>query len=179
MSNCYKRTVMRARKRKGQAVVEMALMSLLLGLFLAAAIDFGRAFYTLTVVTNMAGEGAAFAAIYPDQDHDPLNQQCSIFTPDDERTIQQRARLVAKDRGLIIEESDQRNAEITVASSSGNTNFGHTCSARCAGRRITVTVTYRMNDLFLPGFLGMTEIPITRSATQLIMRNVDKNAVCP
>jgi Flp pilus assembly protein TadG len=165
------------RKGKGQALVEMALMSLLLGLFLAASIDFGRAFYTLTVVTNMAGEGAAFAALYPDQDQ--VAATCSILTPNLKKTIQERARRVAKDRGLAIEQNDQQSAIITVTSSAGNNNFGETCSARCAGRRITVTVRYTINDLFLPGFLGMTEIPITRSATQLIMRDVGRNAVCP
>jgi Flp pilus assembly protein TadG len=172
-------TGMDRRKGKGQALVEMALMSLLLGLFLAAAIDFGRAFYTLTVVTNMAGEGAAFAALYPDQDQVTANQVCSILTPDDKKTIQERARLVAKDRGLVIEEDDQQSAIITVTTSEEDNNFGETCRARCAGRRITVTVRYTINDLFLPGFLGMTEIPITRSATQLIMRDVDRNAACP
>ena len=84
----------RRPKSRGQAIVEMALVSLVLGMMLAAAIDFGRAFYTATVVTNMAGEGAAYAAIYPDRDAEPGQQYCSIFTVDQWVSIQERARRV-------------------------------------------------------------------------------------
>jgi len=163
---------------KGQAVVEMALMGLFLGMMLAAAIDLGRAFYTLSVVTNMAGEGAAYAALYPDQDRDPLrlveSQSCSVLSVPADKNIQQRARRIAKDRGLVIEQGDQDAAEITISTYS----FGSSCNVRCAGRTVTVTVKYKLNDLFLPGFLGFSEIPITRSASQVILRDVARNASC-
>lgn len=167
------------RRGKGQAVVEMALMGLFLGMMLAAAIDLGRAFYTLSVVTNMAGEGAAYAALYPDQDLDPLNppsQSCSILRPvPEDKNIQQRARRIAKDRGLVIEQGDQNAAVITISTD----GFGNSCTVRCAGRTVTVTVRYTLNDLFLPGFLGFNEIPITKSASQVILRDVGRNASCP
>src|SRR5678815_4299506 len=56
-------------RTRGQALVEMALIGLFPLLLLAAAVDFGRAYYTAVIVTNMAGEGAAYAALYPDQDY--------------------------------------------------------------------------------------------------------------
>jgi Flp pilus assembly protein TadG len=161
-------------KRRGQAIVEMALVSLILGMVLAAAIDFGRAFYTATVVTNMAGEGAAYAAIYPDRDADPDQQYCSIFTVDQWVSIQERARRVAKDRGLVIERGDQDLAQIAVTTD----GHGTICSDRCPGRTITVRVTYNLNDLFLPGFLGFDSIPITRQASQLITGQVGQNGAC-
>jgi Flp pilus assembly protein TadG len=168
----------RRPKLKGQAIVEMAFCSLILLLLLAGAVDFGRAFYTATIVTNMAGEGAAFASIYPDQDVDPLhptNQRCSTLTPVSAyRNIQARARLVAKDHGLIVEKGDQQSAVITVTTE----GYGTDCTDRCAGRTITVSVTYTLNDLLLPKFLGFTSIPITKSASQVITRDVDKNAHC-
>jgi hypothetical protein len=168
------RGVTRRRKSRGQAIVEMALVSLILGMVLAAAIDFGRAFYTATVVTNMAGEGAAYAAIYPDRDADPGQQYCSIFTVDQWVSIQERARRVAKDRGLAIERGDQDLAQIAVTTD----GHGAACYDRCPGRTITVRVTYNLDDLFLPGFLGVESIPITRQASQLITGQVGQNGQC-
>jgi Flp pilus assembly protein TadG len=155
----------------------MALANLLLLLLLAGAIDFGRAFYTATIVTNMAGEGAAFASIYPDQDInalDPATQSCSVLTVPAYKNIQARARLVAKDHGLMVESGDQQNAVIEVTTE----GYGADCSDRCAGRTIVVRITYTLDDLFLPRLLGISSIPITKSASQEITRNVEKNADC-
>lgn len=164
-------------KRKGQALVELALMGVFLGLLLAGAVDFGRAYYTSVVVTNMAGEGAAYAALYPDQDFDPANPTngaCSRFTVSEQNSIQGRARKVAKERGLVIDAQDQAQAVISVTTD----GYGSTCQARCDTRTVTVRVTYTLDDLFLPGFLGITRIPITKSASQTILRNVYSGA-CP
>jgi Flp pilus assembly protein TadG len=162
-------------KRRGQAVAEVALLSVLLALLLAGAVDYGRAFYTSVVVTNMAGEGASYAAIYPDQDADALNNFCSIIRPvPSHKAIQERARRVAKDRGLIIERGDQNLAQITVTTE----GYGTDCSHRCAGRTIVVRVTYTLDDLFLPGILGIHTIPITKSASQEIMTNPARNGSC-
>lgn len=172
-----------SQKKKGQAMVELALMGIFLGMLLAGAVDFGRAFYTSIIVTNMAGEGAAYAALFPDQDQDPSNpnnDKCSRIRPVPlERSIQERARKVAKERGLVVEAQDQSSAVITVTTSDATTNYGDTCQARCAGRTITVRITYTLNDLFLPNFLGIRQIPITKSASQTIMRNPGVSGVCP
>lgn len=162
-------------KKRGQAVVEVALLSLFLALLLAGAIDFGRAFYTAVVVSNMAGEGASYAALYPDQDQNISNQTCSILRPvPTKASIQERARRVAKDHGLTIETQDQNLATITVSTD----GYGTTCRARCAGRTITVRVTYRIDDLFLPSVLGIRQIAITKSASQLITRDPQANGTC-
>lgn len=159
--------------RKGQAVVEAALLSLILAALLAGAVDLGRAFYTATVVTNMAGEGAAYAALYPYQD--TSDQTCSIFQPVAvSKSIQERARRVAKDHGLTIEKNDQDLANITITTN----GYGSSCSVRCAGRTVTVQVTYTLDDLFLPAFLGMRNIRITKSASQVIVGNLEKNGQC-
>ena len=60
--------VMPKRKARAQAILEMALMGTLLAVLLAGTVDLGRAYYTSVVVANMAGEGAAYAAIHPDYD---------------------------------------------------------------------------------------------------------------
>src|SRR5690348_3032557 len=75
----------------GQAIVEMALMGTLLGMLLAGAVDLGRAYYTAVVVTNMAGEGAAYAAIYPGNDLTyPTHGTCSQFDVTAPQDIQDR-----------------------------------------------------------------------------------------
>src|SRR6476660_9764989 len=73
-------------KWRGQALVEFALMGLILGMLLASAVDMGRAYYTAVVVTNMAGEGASYAALNPEKDinysqpsNPPAATDCSEF----------------------------------------------------------------------------------------------------
>src|SRR5205823_4816463 len=83
--------------------------------------------------------------------------QLSVATPQD---IQDRAKLVARERGLIISPS---NATITVTPT--------LCSDRCEGNTITVKVTYQMTDLLIPGLLGLRSITINKSASQLITQN--------
>lgn len=161
------------RKRTaGQAVVEMALLGLFLGMLLAAAIDFGRAYYTAVVIENMAGEGAAYAALYPERELGDTT--CSIYPYSNSQSIQQRVRDLAKDRGLVIEAEDRASANIKVTVGDNITD----CRKRCQGETIKVTIKYELNDLFLPGMLGIKSIPITQSATQLILRDVENNRNC-
>jgi len=160
-----------AARRKGQALVEFALMGLFLGMLLAGAVDLGRAYYTAVVVTNMAGEGAAYASINPGNDINyPAAGTCSQFSVQANQNIQDRARRVARDRGLIIRQPSQANVRVEVRDPNGG-NWSTNCNLRCAGRAIRVTVTYRIDDLFLPGLLGMNDITIRKSATQLITRD--------
>jgi len=153
------------RRGKGQALVEFAVLGLLLAMLLAGAIDFGRAYYTAVVVTQMAGEGVAYAAWYPDRDEDyPTAGACSRIVVDQATTIQDRARLVARERGLVIQPSQ---ATIAIQHEDGT---AFPCSTRCAGATIRVRVSYQINDLFLPGMLGMNNITINRTSTQRLMR---------
>src|SRR6476619_2076275 len=100
----------RQRRGRGQALVELAVMGLLLGMLLAAAVDMGRAYYTAVVVTNMAGEGAAYGALNPEKDinysqpsNPPASTDCSEFPIiNTYEYIQERVRQVAISRGLVI-----------------------------------------------------------------------------
>ena len=148
--------------RRGQAVVEMALASVLLALLLAAALDVGRAYYTSVVVTNMAGEGALYAADNPDRDISNSNPgTCSREGVVAINNIQDRARLIATQRGLVISQPSQSSIRIQPAN----------CALRCNGTPITVTVSYRMDDLFLPRMLGASAITITKSSSLRITEN--------
>lgn len=165
------RTHRRAKKR-GQALVEFALMGLILGMLLAAAVDFGRAYYTALIVENMAGEGAHYAAKFPM--NDLIDSACVVGGLKADQNIQDRARRVATDRGLIIRQPSQADIRVeTPDNPLGN------CHTRCPGNRIKVTVTYQMNDLFLPGLLGMNSITIRKSATQMIRTAADAKTCNP
>ncbi len=161
----------RARKRlKGQAVLETALLSLLLGLLLAGALDFGRAYFTAVVVTNMAAEGAAYASLNPDYDLNyPTAGTCSELGVSNYKNIQDRVRLVAKEHGLVIKQQD-RDGVVTVVTTPGYSNPTR-CDNRCTGNTISVKVTYSLSDLFLPRLVGINSIVITKSASQQIQRD--------
>jgi len=156
----------RTRRRKGQAVVEMALMGMLLVLLLAGAVDFGRAYFTDVVVTNMAAEGAAYASLNPDFDLNyPSAGSCSNYPVAANKNIQDRVRLVAAAHGLIIKQQDEDLVTTTITPS---------CTSRCLASTIQVRVTYTINDLFFPRLLGRNSITITESASQLLQRSADK-----
>ncbi len=164
----HKATTRRSRRREeGQALVEFSLVGTLLGMFLAGIVDLGRAYYTSIVVENMAAEGAAYASIHPDRDSNYATaQSCSRYSisPSDNATIQERARRVAINRGLIIHGPSQ--AQVTVLDGTGAASD---CTTRCVGTTITVRVTYRITDLFVPGLLGLKDIPISKTASQRLM----------
>ena len=156
---------------KGQAVVEVALLGVFLALLLAAAVDLGRAYFTATVVENMAGEGASYAAKFPA--NDVVSPSCAgAVLPNN--NIQDRARQVAIDRGMVIHRPSQADVRVEVLGYPNPTD----CHLRCAGTAIKVTVTYYIDDLFLPGILGMSNITIRKSATQMILDN-GTGATCP
>jgi len=137
------------RSRKGQSLIEFAFGALLLVLLLAAAVDFGRAFYTYVVVQNMAGEAATFLSGQPDND---------VFSPhyagSPNNTFQYRARNVAaRVMGAIISPNN-------VNIQNGDVQVDVPQSDRCAGTPFTVRVGYHIEDLFFPAFLGMNELTV-------------------
>jgi Flp pilus assembly protein TadG len=156
----------RKPRKKGQAIVETALGGLFLALLLAGAVDLGRAYHTAVVVENMAGEGASYAAKYPAKDI--VSTSCSETGVLPNQNIQDRARRVASDRGIIIRQPSQANIAIDPPN----------CVNRCRGVPIKVTVTYQLNDLLLPNLLGMSSITVRNSSTQYILENVS-GGTCP
>jgi Flp pilus assembly protein TadG len=128
-------------------MVEMALVSVLLALLLAGAVDFGRAYYTDVLITNMAAEGAAYASLNPDFDKDyPTAGSCSEYPvltrdPTGNRNIQARVKLVATEHGLIVKAQDL-NVISTTISVINTPPFPNpnACTNRCMSRSIQVQV---------------------------------------
>ncbi len=55
----------RTQSERGQSMVEMALMMVILLTILSAVLDLGRGFFSFIAIQNAAGEGALYAAINP------------------------------------------------------------------------------------------------------------------
>lgn len=53
------------KKEKGQSLVEMALLLPVLLLMLLGLLDFGRVYYAMVAMNDAAQEGAAYAAMHP------------------------------------------------------------------------------------------------------------------
>jgi Flp pilus assembly protein TadG len=51
--------------QRGQSLVEMAILMVVLLLIMAGVLDFGRMYFTYLALQNAAGEGAAYGAINP------------------------------------------------------------------------------------------------------------------
>jgi hypothetical protein len=60
----------RTRREKGQSATEFALILPVLLIVMAGLLDLGRLYYSYVAVTDAAGEGAAYAAIHPDDTDD-------------------------------------------------------------------------------------------------------------
>ncbi len=78
------------RKERGQSLVEFVLILPVLLIILAGMLDLGRLYYAYVAVTDAAAEGAAYAAIYPD-DSDGVK----------DRAEDASGGLIEIDRGLV------------------------------------------------------------------------------
>jgi len=171
------------QRRKGQSLVEFALGGILLVMLLAAAVDFGRAYYTFIVVNNMAGEGAVYLAQHGDVDYDYTKSGHSAKNDD---TWQGRARNVAaRTMGGVID-----NTKVNLANGDVSARLLRNIDSdpelddagplpltpRCAGTNFEVKVVYHMNDLFFPGILGFRDLPLGASAPSAF---VSSNGTCP
>jgi Flp pilus assembly protein TadG len=147
------------RRRNGQSLVEFALGGLLLMMFLAAAVDFGRAYYIYIVTENMAGEAALIAGAQPDYDYTDWSP-----TPPSphnlNETYQMRARNVAaRVMGGIISPAnvDPTNDVQLISQLDGSTLAA---SERISGCPFVATVGYHVDDLFFPGILGFRSLTL-------------------
>jgi Flp pilus assembly protein TadG len=79
------------RKEKGQSLVEFVLILPVLLIILAGVLDLGRLYFAYVAVTDAAAEGAAYAAIYPD-DSDGVKDRAQAAS----------GGLVEIDRSLVL-----------------------------------------------------------------------------
>ncbi len=145
-------------KRRGQSLVEFALVITLIFLITSAAIDFGLAFFAYQGISGAAQEGAAYAALMP-MEGDTVNDAEIIAHVRNEAgpntNIPHRARFVnlfdLNTDGAV----DSDNSYIQISSVANAASSG----ADCTNRRsqfcdMVVTVLYD----YKPFFSGATLI---------------------
>ena len=145
----------RSRHRRGQALVELALIVPILLLLMVAALDLGRIFYARITVESAAREGALVAAVLAD---DPTAFQTGA--PCNTATNKVMCRVVNEAAGGFV----------TVS----HTDVARSCSpSSCApglGNTVTVTVTghFRLVTPLLAMFTGGQDISFDADAVAQI-----------
>jgi len=145
-------------RQKGQSLVELALTLTLVLILLAGAVDLGSGFFDYVAMRDAAQEGVLYGSIAPVIDNgdgyynaadDPLNT-------DD---------IIARVRA-----STSPVASLDI-SSEGIVDVTFT-GTPCAGGMITVTVSYDYPIVMplLGAMLGDTTIPLSTSATDVILK---------
>jgi Flp pilus assembly protein TadG len=137
----------RSRDKRGQALVELALIMPILMLLLLATIDLGRLFYSQITVTNSAREGAIEASINPTS---YSNGACNATT----------------NRVVCAATNESRNSFVTVAAA----DVSLTCTPSCTkayGNRATVTVNGHFSLLtpLMWAFTGGPNVTLASTAT--------------
>ena len=139
-----------SKTERGQALVEMALMVVVLVLLLSGVLDLGRAYYAYLALKDAAGEGAYFGSVYPSwaDASDCLNPW----------NIEFRVRNAAPSGGLIDWNGPTTYVTTTVVSVS-------------ATELITVAVTtdYTLAAPFIGAIAGSQTLPLTAVSTARIL----------
>jgi Flp pilus assembly protein TadG len=132
---------MKKRKEIGQSLVEFALMLPILLLILAGVLDLGRMFYSYIAVTDAAAEGAAYAAIYP-------NDTTGI-----------RDRVVAASGGMAVIDRNLVSVDCPR------------CPTITTGDRITVTVqfSYTLATPFISAIVDGGVLRLSARASESIL----------
>lgn len=99
------------RRRRGQALVEFAMVAPLFFLLLLSIIEFGRAIYYVQILNNAAREGARYAIVHGNESTDPTG-------PPPGYPIKTNADPFAGDVKLAV-----RNYAIGVIGNVGTTGF--------------------------------------------------------
>lgn len=117
----------RACEETGAAVLETALVSIVLLLLFAGAVDVGRMFYSYVVITNAAREGVRTAARLP----------CTSLTGDNVHDA-----IVAAARSETNSLAGEPSASVTVGIDPDPATKCYT-----AGQSVIVTVTYDYQNI--------------------------------
>lgn len=140
----------RGKMERGQSLVELTFMTMVLIWLLLGILDLGRAYFTLIALRDAAGEGAYYGSIFPTWETSSDNA--------DPNNVTSRVRNSAPSGGLI----DWSSATITVTNTTPS-----------PGNLITVSITYNYEVLtpFIGTIVGSQTLPLTASATAEILSN--------
>jgi len=119
---------------RGQSMVEMSLMMVILLTILSGVLDLGRGFFSFIAIQNSAGEGALYAAINPTCAH-KYEIGLGGVSCTDPNNVDYRAKFESPN-GLV----DPQKMTVSIMYSNGTDAYS--ISNITEGNSITVTVTY-------------------------------------
>jgi Flp pilus assembly protein TadG len=169
---------------RGQAMVELATMLVILLTLLAGIVDFGRAFFTYITLRDAAQEGASYGSVAEaeplvdseDLDYDPIKDIAIEDFCDD---ITQRVRVTTEDFSGSVSNSQinlqtliQSNDVSVTAEIGGLDCYSAAEADVCYGAPVTVRVTYDSFPLtmpFLGTILGTQHIPLSAEVVDTIL----------
>ena len=153
------RRAARHANERGQSLVELSLMMVLLLIILSGVLDAGRGFFSYIAIQNAAGEGALYAAINPRCPHADSAANCA-----DPNNVDYRAKYESPSGGLVS--PDLMAVAVTYADGTNQYSEENTTE----GNPVTVSVQYRFKIVgpFSPIFPG-GELIFTANAVQNIL----------
>ncbi|MDF2440063.1 MAG: hypothetical protein JWN98_1047 [Abditibacteriota bacterium] len=159
LSTRYKRHGHICRRRKGQALVEFALLFPFLIVLTVGIMQYSRLFNASHLTTSILREGARYAAKHGTESQ--TNYGGIMMTSDN--AIRAYIRDVADDT-RVINRADLPDANITITPALGS-------AQRASGNAITVTLRYDMRkQIFVPTSLpGLSRIGISTSSVSMII----------
>jgi Flp pilus assembly protein TadG len=122
------------RSERGQSLVEMALMMVILLTLLSGVLDLGRGFFIFIAIQNSAAEGALYAAMNPRCPH--ADSAAAGFDCTNPNNVDFRAKNESSD-GLV----DSTRMSVSVLYSNGTSSYS--AANIVEGNPITVTIEYR------------------------------------
>lgn len=163
------------RNRRGQGLVELALVLPLFALIMLGASDLGRAFYFSVAAENAAREGARHGAYYdPTTSSDPYDTQAAIFTAvNSEANFVTLTQLTPPPLGGPCPSPPYAGNWPSTANS-GNVivcfNGNWTATPAAVGQNITVILLYNYAPLtpMLGSFIGSGTLHIAGTSTFVV-----------
>ena len=140
------------RKEKGQSLVELSFIFVLLLLLVGGIIDLGSIYYSSIALRDTTQEGAIYGAAHPD----------------DIAGITSR---ITKSANFPINASQITDITVTC----DGANCAPTNTNSCQGHEISIQVSYNYNLIMplIPIFIGRQTVPLTATVTATILDSRD------
>lgn len=155
--NGIKHTPNRPGRERGQSLVELAISLPVILLILLGTVDFAMAIFSYAIIRDAAQEGALYGS----------------FNPDNKREIENRARNISPQGeneifSSPVELTDRELVQVEVKSLGGSCQ-GST-GEKANRMRVRVRFYYPILMPFIGSIIGSDTIPLTGSATNVILQ---------
>jgi Flp pilus assembly protein TadG len=154
-----------SKSERGQSLVELAISLIVILTLLAGAVDFGIALFSFVSIRDAAQEGALFASINPTEF---AEIQERVFSASDSPVDLRNDTTV---RAIVVYDSNPDPLVLTLVEvDAASASDAQACEGHGSVIRIEVDYDYQISMPILPGLLGISEIPLSATVTDAILR---------